>query len=94
MEFTEFEHNNNWKIKKFPCSCCLVKPICSDYKSCELLEKNIKKIFNLIKDGKCPDCGSNINKITADYCDVKCNNCEHIFIIFDKFKFADRGSHK
>ena len=89
MKFTEFEHNNNWKIKKFPCSCCLVLPICNDYTSCELLEQNVKKIFKTIqKEKRCPDCGEVIHD-TARY-NVKCYNCEHLFKLSYNYKMAWR----
>ena len=88
MEFTEFEHNDNWKIKRFPCSCCLVKPACNDYRECELLTKNMKKIYELIKAKKCPDCGEIIHDI-ARY-NVRCNHCNHLFRISYKFKMAWR----
>jgi len=90
MEFTEFEHNDNWKIKKFPCSCCLVKPACNDHTTCDLLEKNITKIYKLIKDKKCPDCGIVI-KNSKVYYKFGCNACGHIFAISDQYKLALRG---
>jgi len=90
MEFTEFEHNDNWKIKRFPCSCCLVLPACNDYTKCELLEKNIKKIYNLIvKEGKCPDCGEIIND--KNRFNIRCYNCEHLFRLSYNYKMAWRG---
>lgn len=93
MEFTEFEHNDNWKIKRFPCSCCLVKPACNDYTKCELLEKNAKKIFNLIKDEKkCPDCGELLND-TARY-NVTCYKCEHLFRLSYVYKMGWRDRKK
>jgi len=98
MEFTEFEHNDNWKIKRFPCSCCLVKPACNDYISCELIEQNKNKIYKLVKkERKCPDCGIKINSITKiipiiDY-SFECSCCEHIFRVSFKYKMGYRGEY-
>lgn len=96
MIFTEFEHNDNWKIKRFPCSCCLVKPACNDYAKCELLNHNSKKIFNLIQnEKKCPDCGITLHKVSTDVpileYNFRCSDCEHLFRISYKFKMALRG---
>jgi len=94
MEFTEFEHNDSWKIKKFPCSCCLVKPACNDYTKCELLNQNYKKIYNLIQDNKCPDCGETLYKVSTDIPIIDfsfiCNECKHLFRILYNFEMAWR----
>jgi len=91
MEFTEFEHNDNWKIKKFPCSCCLVKPACNDYTKCELLETNIVKMFKIINDEKkCPDCGEVITPVDFVKYNIWCCNCEHLFRLSYKYKMAWR----
>lgn len=93
MEFTEFEHNDNWKMKRFPCSCCLVLPACNDYAACDLLEKNAKKIFKLIQDEKkCPDCGETITDDTKYI--VKCYNCEHYFKLSYQYKMSWRDGEK
>ena len=93
MKFTEFEHNDNWKIKRFPCSCCLVKPACNDYTKCELLEANSQKVYKIImNERKCPDCGVPISRkeSDSDYL-FKCPECEHHFKILDNYEMALRG---
>lgn len=91
MIFIEFEHNDNWKIKKFPCSCCLVKPACNDYTECDLLEANYMKIYNLIiNENKCPDCGRLMKNPMKNYLYFVCPDCEHCFKITSKYKMAWR----
>ena len=89
MKFTEFEHNDNWKIKRFPCSCCLVLPACNDYTICNLLQKNTRKMFNLIQvEKKCPDCGEILNQRVWRM--FRCPICNHLFEISNQYKFAWR----
>ena len=95
MEFTEFEHNDNWKMKRFPCSCCLVNPACNDHTKCDLLQRNAKKIFKLIQDEKkCPDCGELLPPLNVIKYNIRCNDCEHLFKISYNHKMAWRDNDR
>jgi len=89
VKFTEFTHNDKWKMKRFPCACCLVKPMCHDTSKCKLINCNIKQLYILIvKEKKCPDCGSKISK--KGYYSFICENCGHCFKISQYHKMAWR----